>query len=209
MKHWIVIMLSTIFTLTTVPATEAFAQDDSRIIFAGTDGTRATILRFDRIDRSSGGEYDVTYIKNVSSVRSISAHRVFPFDAEIDGDHVTVRFHVAGQSCDAWKGRFRRNFDLVRFGIVSATGVRELFQAERVSLRRIPEIETEIARQATFEVGHALREPVFSRYAFYPHCSAVETRRRRTHATEAVAGVRAKAIAELWNARFRIERTAA
>ena len=182
MRHSIVRLSSIFIALTIVVATQAFARTDSRIIFAGMDGNRATILRFDRIDRTSRGEYDLTYIKNVSSERSVSAQYVFPFDAYINGDRVTVRFHVSGQSCVAWKGRFRRNFDLVRFGIVSATGAPELFQAERISLRRIPEIEAEIAQQATFEVGHALREPIFSRYAFYPHCSAVRTR-RRSHAS--------------------------
>ena len=184
MKHLIVRLSSVLIACTCMSATQTFAQIDSRIIFAGTDGNRATILRFDRIDRSSSGEYDLMYIKNVSGERSVSAQHVFPFDAHIYGDRVTVRFHVAGQSCDAWKGRFRRNFDLVRFGVVSATGAPELFQAERISSRRIPEIEAEIAQQATFEVGHALREPIFSRYAFYPHCSAVPTR-RRSHATSA------------------------
>jgi len=101
--------------------------------FAATGGEPFYVMRFDRIGVSTHGEYQYRYLRNVNSTRSIATTKTFPFEATIARDRVVLDFHVAGATCSAWRGRFRRQASLARFRVPLANGRGfALFQVARI-----------------------------------------------------------------------------
>lgn len=142
------------------------------VYFANSGGDRSTIMRFDRIDRSANGTYEYLARANMSTTTTRATSRIFPFHASITGDHVVLTFISIGANCKPWVGRFRHNFNVVRFGplaFIIEPG-KTIYQAGRIPSSQVGEIVSINEQVARESVGHALTRYLFQNDPIYPQC---------------------------------------